>query len=80
MIVKPEAGDLIVLYSDGVSEATNSADKELGRDDLMALSRTLDTRSVETFGMGLVEAISAFREGKAREDDETVIVLQRSRV
>ena len=79
MIVKPEPGDLIVLYSDGVSEATNPAGRELGRDDLMALSRTLDTRSAETFGSQLVEAVSAFRAGKVLEDDETVIVLQRSR-
>ena len=35
IIIKPEPGDLIVLYSDGVSEATNAVGKELGRDDLM---------------------------------------------
>ena len=40
MIVKPEPGDLIVLYSDGVSEATNPAGKELGRDDLMTLAQS----------------------------------------
>ena len=38
MIVKLEPGDLVVLYSDGVSEATNPADKELGRDDLIGLA------------------------------------------
>ena len=43
IIVKPEPDDLIVLYSDGVSEATNPAGTELGRDDLMTLARTLDT-------------------------------------
>src|SRR4030095_15021333 len=30
VIVKPEPGDLFVLYSDGVSEATNPAGKDLG--------------------------------------------------
>ena len=45
-IVKPGPGDLIVLYSDGVSEATNPAGQELGRDDLMALARSLNP----TFG------------------------------
>jgi sigma-B regulation protein RsbU (phosphoserine phosphatase) len=78
MIVKPEPGDLFVLYSDGVSEATNPAGKELGRDDLMTLSRALDPTSAETFGMQLVEAVTAFRGGHAPEDDETIIVLQRS--
>ena len=77
MIVKPDPGDLIVLYSDGVSEATNPAGEELGRDDLMTLARALNPTSAETFGMQLVEAVSEFRGGREPEDDETIIVLQR---
>jgi phosphoserine phosphatase RsbU/P len=77
MIVKPEPGDLIVLYSDGVSEATNPAGQELGRDDLMTLARTLDPISAETFGVQLVEAVRQFRGGSVPEDDETIIVLER---
>ena len=77
MIVKPEPGDLIVLYSDGVSEATNPAGDELGRDDLMTLARALDPISPETFGMQLVEAVTQFRGGSVLEDDETIIVLER---
>jgi len=77
-IVKPEAGDLIVLYSDGVSEATDPAGNELGRDALMALAREGDPSAAETFGLQLVEAVTAFRGGRPPEDDETVIVLQRS--
>jgi sigma-B regulation protein RsbU (phosphoserine phosphatase) len=77
MIVKPDPGDLIVLYSDGVSEATNPAGKELGRDDLLTLARALNPSSAETFGVRLVEAVGEFRGGRAPEDDETIIVLQR---
>jgi sigma-B regulation protein RsbU (phosphoserine phosphatase) len=80
MIVKPEIGDLIVLYSDGVSEATDSSGNELGRDDLMTLAQGLDLSCPETFGMQLVEAVSKFREGHPPEDDETIIVLQRSSI
>jgi sigma-B regulation protein RsbU (phosphoserine phosphatase) len=77
MIVKPEPGDLIVLYSDGVSEATDPAGNELGRDDLLALIGALDTTSAETLGRQLVDCVSEFRGGSAPEDDQTVIVLQR---
>jgi phosphoserine phosphatase RsbU/P len=77
IIVKPEAGDLIVLYSDGVSEATNPAGKELGRDDLITMARALDPSSAETFGLQLAEAVSDFRGGSVPQDDETIIVLQR---
>ncbi len=77
IIIKPEAGDLVVLYSDGVSEAANPAGKELGRDDLMAVARALDPGSAETFGLQLAEAVTNFRGGSALQDDETIIVLQR---
>lgn len=76
MIVKPDPGDMIVLYSDGVSEATNPAGEELGRDRLMTLALALDRRSAETFGVQLLEAISEFRGGRAPEDDQTIIVVQ----
>ena len=77
MIVRPEPGDLIVLYSDGVSEATNPAGTELGRDDLLTLARAIDPSSADAFGMQLVQAVSEFRAGRVPEDDVTVIVLQR---
>ena len=76
MIIKPQPGDLIVLYSDGVSEATNPAGRELGRDDLITVARALNSSSAETFGVQLVDAIDAFRESGVPEDDETIIVLQ----
>jgi phosphoserine phosphatase RsbU/P len=76
IIVKPDPGDMIVLYSDGISEAVNPAGEELGRDHLMTLARTLDRTSAETFGAQLVEAISAFRGGIVPDDDQTIIVVQ----
>jgi phosphoserine phosphatase RsbU/P len=77
MIVKTEPGDLVVLYSDGVSEATNPAGQELGRDALMTLAAALDPHSAEGFGLQLVEALTEFRGERVPEDDETIIVLQR---
>ena len=78
MIVRPEPGDLVVLYSDGVSEATNPEGNELGRDGLMRLAERLDPASAETFGEQLADGVSQFRAGRMPDDDETVIVLQRS--
>jgi phosphoserine phosphatase RsbU/P len=76
MIVKPKPGDLIVLYSDGISEATNPDGDELGRDRLMTVVRSLSPGSAESFGVQLVAAVNAFRGDRAPEDDETIIVLQ----
>lgn len=76
-IVKPEPGDLIVLYSDGVSEATDPSGEELGRDRLLAIARTLDSNSAQRFGIALAQAVRAFRGGVPPQDDETIIVLER---
>ena len=77
-VVRPEAGDLIMLYSDGVSESTNPAGEELGRDGLMNLARELDASSAEAFGTQLTTAVRDFRGGVEAGDDETIIVLRRS--
>ena len=77
MTVKPTPGDLIVLYSDGVSEATDPAGTELGRDRLMTVVRSLNRDSAEQFGLQLAAAVTEFRGGRVPEDDETIIVLER---
>ena len=76
VVVRPRSGDLIVLYSDGVSEATNPAAEELGRDGLMNLVRGLDHSNAEIFGGLLTAALRRYRDGTDAADDETVIVLQ----
>lgn len=78
VVVKPHADDLVVLYTDGVSEATNPAGEDLGRAGLIAIARQLSTSSVDAFGLQLTSAIRAFREGAEPADDETIIVLQRT--
>jgi phosphoserine phosphatase RsbU/P len=78
LVVKPQSGDLMVLYSDGVSEATSPAGNELGRDGLMNVARALDPSSAEAFGAQLALAVSAFRGEGEPLDDETIIVMRRT--
>ena len=75
-VIRPHVGDLVVLYTDGVSEAVNRTGEELGRDGLMKIARELDPSSAEAFGTGLTSALLRFRDGVEAADDETVIVLQ----
>lgn len=76
-IIRPEPGDLIVLYSDGVSEARDPSGEELGRDRLMEMARGLNSTGAEQFGTQLAQAVRAFRGGAPPEDDETIIVVER---
>jgi phosphoserine phosphatase RsbU/P len=76
-VIKPMIGDLIVAYSDGVSEATDPGGNELGRDGLLRIARGLDVRSPEAFGIQLTSALHAFRGGTEPLDDQTIIVLRR---
>jgi sigma-B regulation protein RsbU (phosphoserine phosphatase) len=76
VVVKPQPGDLVVLYSDGASEATNAAGEELERSGLMNLARGLDPSSAKVFGEQLTAALRHYRAGVDAPDDETVIVLR----
>jgi phosphoserine phosphatase RsbU/P len=78
LVVKPQSGDLIVLYSDGVSEASNTDGNELGRDGLMNMVRALDSSSAETFGSQFASALDLFRGAVERLDDETIIVMRKN--
>ena len=75
-VIKLEPDDLVVLYSDGASEAVNTAGTELGRDGLMSLARDSDVHSAAAFGAGLSESLLSFRGGGSGQDDQTVIVLR----
>ena len=77
-IVKPQSGDLVLLYSDGVSEATSPEGDELGRDRLMTIASGLDASSAEAFGSQLASALDAFRGGAEPQDYQTIIVLRRN--
>ena len=77
VVVRPEPGDLVVLYSDGASEAANESAEELGRDGLLDLARRIDRSSAESFGEELTSALHRFRGGVSASDDESIIVLKR---
>jgi phosphoserine phosphatase RsbU/P len=78
LVVRPQSGDLVLLYSDGVSEVTNPAGTELGRDGLIDLVRAVDVRSPEALGTRLAAALRAFRGDKEPQDDQTIIIMSRN--
>jgi sigma-B regulation protein RsbU (phosphoserine phosphatase) len=75
-----DQGDLLLLYTDGVSESVNDAGKQLGLKGLLNLARQLPTTSPAGVGTALLAAIEDYRGGSSAADDETVIVLRRTEI
>jgi len=69
--------DLLVLYTDGITEARDETGNQLGRDRLLHLARELPRDSPLSAGQALLVALRAFRGSAPAQDDETLLVLQR---
>jgi phosphoserine phosphatase RsbU/P len=74
VMLKPR--DLLVLYTDGITEAENEAGQDLGREHLLEWVRETPVDSPKAVGEGLLQRLKSFRSGR-RNDDETLLVVQR---
>jgi phosphoserine phosphatase RsbU/P len=74
--VRLAEGDLLILYTDGITECANKSDEELSYEGLRELLRSLPVEpSIET-ASALVSAVEGFRGSTPCRDDQSVIVLQ----
>ena len=71
-------GDLLTLYTDGITECTNETGKELGYEGLIELLRKLPVEPSIKTADALVAAVEKFRGATPCLDDQSVIVLQRT--
>jgi sigma-B regulation protein RsbU (phosphoserine phosphatase) len=76
--VQLEVGDLVVLYTDGITESTDPTGKQLDMEGLLALARNVASVSAHEVGEALLAGVEAYRGPSPASDDETLIVLQRS--
>jgi serine phosphatase RsbU (regulator of sigma subunit) len=74
--VQLKPGDTLVLYTDGVTEATNAAGKELTCERLVPLVRENATRSAQHLVEAISSAVTAYRGTSVLEDDLTLVVLR----
>lgn len=69
-------GDVLVLYTDGISEARDSSGNELGYTGLLDLARALAPKPPADMTRELISAIADRRGAAPPRDDETLIVLR----
>lgn len=68
--------DILVLYTDGITEVENGTGQDLGREQLLEWARQAPVDSPTALGEALLRRLELFR-GAFRNDDETLLVLQR---
>ena len=70
-------GDLLCLYSDGITECASLQDEELGEARLIELLRGVADRPVGEILEAVEEAVTDFAEGAAQGDDQTMVLIRR---
>ena len=71
-----EKGDSLLLYTDGMIEATDGKGKEYGIERLKKLFLTLREKPSAEITRGLIDRLSEFTHGRPPEDDRTVVVIK----
>ena len=69
-------GDVLVLYTDGITEAQNNRKEEFGFDRLQQLLEQHHNLNPEQIKDKIMEAVYAFCEHRQLEDDYTLLVIK----
>ncbi|WP_129630729.1 GAF domain-containing SpoIIE family protein phosphatase [Candidatus Oscillochloris fontis] len=73
-----QVGDVVLLYTDGVTEAMNPARELFGDERLHALLHAHAQRSPHEIINAVLAAVTEFAAGQAQSDDITMVVLKRN--
>jgi sigma-B regulation protein RsbU (phosphoserine phosphatase) len=71
-----QSGDLLLLYTDGISEAMDLLDEEWGEERMTAEAERLAHGTAQQVLNGLVNAADAFAGGAEQHDDMTLMVMK----
>jgi sigma-B regulation protein RsbU (phosphoserine phosphatase) len=71
-----QPGDVLVAYTDGVTEAMNATDEEFGEDRLQAVLAEFALLSAEGIRAAVIERVRAWSAGAPQSDDLTFLVLK----
>lgn len=76
--VRMGVGDLLLLYSDSITEAKSPEGRLLGESGLLGIARELDAEKPAELIPDLLARVGEFRRGREADDDTTVILLHQS--
>jgi sigma-B regulation protein RsbU (phosphoserine phosphatase) len=73
-----DPGQLIVMYSDGITEAMNADEEEFGEDRLEKVIRNNSTKNAYEILEIILNSIREFVKDVPQMDDQTVVILKRT--
>jgi len=76
--VQLEPGDLMLLYTDGITEASDPDDEEFGMERLARVSKKRRQDDLELLAEAIQHDLDAFAKGIPYADDRTLVMLRRT--
>ena len=74
--IQLEAGDSVILYTDGVTEAANPSNELFGAETLQRLLASRSAAAPARLGDEILRAVEQFSRGVEQADDITLLILQ----
>jgi serine phosphatase RsbU (regulator of sigma subunit)/pSer/pThr/pTyr-binding forkhead associated (FHA) protein len=78
MRVRMAPGDILALYSDGVTEANDAAQEEFGEERLIKVLQRHRAESVDSIVRAVTADVAGFASGAPQADDITLVIAKRS--
>jgi len=75
--VQMNSGDVLVVYSDGITEAENPHDEMFGEERFKKIIREYASTGCAQLEDQILESIREFTEGMAQTDDMTCVIVQK---
>lgn len=72
-----ERGDVVLLYTDGVTESANAVGKEFSSSRLADTLKALRMETAEIIGDGVLDRVQRFRGRAGFDDDLTLVTIKR---
>jgi sigma-B regulation protein RsbU (phosphoserine phosphatase) len=73
-----DPGDLLCLYSDGLTECESPSEEEFGVSRLIDLLRSSGNRTLSEVIRTVDTAVTDFAQGLSQVDDQTLVMLRRT--
>ncbi len=68
--------DVLVLYTDGITEALNAREEEFGEERLIEVIRKNRARRAEELAAAIIKEVERFTEGTEQSDDITLLIVK----